>query len=237
MAGSGVVRGELVTGPILDRQELLEGVTYERRQGSVVLRMDTPWQALSSAVLGGGRRHAHSLLHLEVPKTYRGERPERDLRAAARDLGLAGPTIGLMTAVDLARTQLLAGSAAGVSLRALITVGLGNLARPGESGGEGPGTINIIVVCGRKVAENAAVELAMLIAEAKAAALLQARVRTSDGGLASGTSTDAIAILWHRSGHAEFRHAGSATELGTAAGQIVTHAVVGALRANRMETR
>ncbi|MGD0247780.1 MAG: adenosylcobinamide amidohydrolase [Candidatus Limnocylindrales bacterium] len=228
---------QVVTGPVLERHELLEGVTYERREGSVVLRMATAWQALSSAVLWGGRRHARSLLHLEVPKTYRCDSPGRDLRAAARELGLAGPTIGLMTAVDLAETQLLAGSAEGVALRALITVGLGNLGRPRGGAATGPGTINVIVVCGRKVAESAAVELAMLVAEAKAAALMEAGVRTPDGALASGTSTDGIAILWHRSGREEFRHAGSATELGNTAGQIVTDAVVRALRGNAVAMR
>jgi adenosylcobinamide amidohydrolase len=215
----------VVLGPVIERHELLDGVAYERRPGSVVLILAAPWQVLSSAVLGGGRRHAHSLLHLQVPKTYRCDRPERDLRKASRDLGLPGPTVGLMTAVDLTETQLVAGLADGVALRAVITVGLSNASRPGARGPTGPGTINIIVLCGRKLAEAAAVELAMLVAEAKAAALVEAGIRTPGGALASGTSTDAVAILWHRSGLHEFRHAGSATELGTAVGRIIGAAI------------
>lgn len=84
----------LAEGPVLERQELLEGVAYERRAGVVTLTLASPWQVLSSAVLGGGRRHARSLIHLQVPLSYNCSRPERDLRAAVRSLGLAGPTLG-----------------------------------------------------------------------------------------------------------------------------------------------
>lgn len=210
---------------IIERHELLEGAAYERREGVVSLRLAAPWQVLSSAVLGGGRRHARSLVHLQVPLSYRCDRPERDLQAAARALALDGPTVGLMTAVDLAETQLFAARAEETELRALITVGLRNAARPGEPAPGGPGTINIVLLCAQRLAEAAAIELAMLAAEAKAAAIVEAGIRTQGGLAASGTSTDAIAILWQRTTGSEFRHAGSATELGSVVGRIVSDAV------------
>src|SRR6266540_7098033 len=114
----------IADGAILERHEVLEGAAYERRDGVVVLRLAAPWQVLSSAVLGGGRRHVRSLIHLQVPLSYDCDRPERDLRRAARDLALNGPTVGLMTAVDLAETQLFAARAGDVEVRAIITVGL-----------------------------------------------------------------------------------------------------------------
>lgn len=215
----------LAEGPVLERQDLLEGVAYERRAGVVSLALAAPWQVLSSAVLGGGRRHARSLVHLQVPLSYRCTRPERDLRSAARSLGLAGPTVGLMTAVDLAETQLFAARAAEADLRALVTVGLRNAARPGEPAPTGSGTINVVLLCERRLGDAAAVELAMLVAEAKAAALVEAGIQTPGGRAASGTSTDAIAILWRRSGDRELRHAGSATAIGSVVGRIVTDAV------------
>ncbi|MGH2716689.1 MAG: adenosylcobinamide amidohydrolase [Thermoleophilaceae bacterium] len=210
---------------MLERHELLDGVRYERRRGVVTLCMAAPWQVLSSAVLVGGRRHVRSLVHLQVPLSYRCERPERDLRAAVRSLGLDGPTVGLMTAVDLAETQLFAARAADVDVRAIVTVGLRNAARAGEHVRARPGTINIVLLCARRIGEAAAVELAMLAAEAKAAALVEAGVTTPSGRVASGTSTDAIAILWRRTSGREVRHAGSATQLGSAVGRIVTDAV------------
>lgn len=214
---------------VRERQELLAGVVYEQREGSVVLRLDAPWQVLSSAVLGGGRRHARGVLNLHVPVTYADDRPERTLRDAARALGLSRPVVGLMTAVDLAQTQLFAGQAEGAAVRAVITVGLRNASRPGDPAVAAPGTINAIFVCEAPLREAAAVELAMLLAEAKAATLVESGLRTSSGRRASGTSTDALAILWRRARGRELRHAGAATELGELAGRIMTSAIESAI--------
>ncbi len=221
---------------VRERQELLRGVVYERRDGSVALRLDAPWQVLSSAVLGGGRRHARGVVNLHIPATYRGDHPERDLRDAARTLGLAGPVVGLMTAVDLADTQVVAGQTGGAAVRAVITVGLRNASRPGEPAVRAPGTINAIFLYEARLREAAAIELAMLLAEAKAATLIESGLRTSSGRRASGTSTDAVAILWRRARGPEVRHAGAATELGELAGRIMTEAIESTLARMRVQT-
>lgn len=221
-------------GGLLDQQELFTGALFERRAGSVVLRLDPAWQVLSSAVLGGGRRHARAIIHVQVPSSYRGTRPERDLRSAARELSLPGPVIGLMTAVDLAQTQIFAGQAEGsVAVRALVTVGLRNVSRPGEAATQTPGTINAIVLCEARLRDAAAVELALLLAEAKAAALVESGLRTAGGSRVSGTSTDAVAVLWRRIKGWEIRHAGAATELGALAGGMMTSAINSELNRTR----
>lgn len=214
---------------VRDRQELLSGVLFERRDSSVVLRLDPAWQVLSSAVLGGGRRHARAVIHVQVPLSYRCDRPERDLRAAARTLSLPGPHVGLMTAVDLAETQLFSGQAQGAAVRALITVGLRNLSRPGQTARCAPGTINAILLCDTRLRDAAAVELAMLLSEAKAAALVESGLLTPNGEPASGTSTDAVAILWRRGKGRELRHGGAATELGALAGGMMSAAIAAEL--------
>jgi adenosylcobinamide amidohydrolase len=218
--------------PILERHELLEGAMYERREGVVTIRLATAWQVLSSAALGGGRRHVRSVLNLQVPLSYDSDHPERDLRRAARGLSLDGPTVGLVTAVDLAETQLFAARAEDAEVRALITVGLPAAARPRELEPGKPGAIIVVVLCARRLAEGAAIELAMLASEAKAAAIVDAGVRMRTGRSASGTSTDAIAILWQRVLGREFGHAGSATEVGAVVGRIVTDAVTSRLETN-----
>lgn len=214
---------------VRERRELLSGVIFERRDSSVVLRLDPAWQVLSSAVLGGGRRHARAMVHLQVPLSYRCDHPERDLRTAARSLSLPGPVVGLMTAVDLAQTQLLTGEAEGTAIRALITVGLANLSRPGEAAREAPGTINAIFLCETRLRDAAAVELAMLLTEAKAAALVESGLRTPRGDRASGTSTDAVAVFWRRSKGRELRHGGAATDLGSVVGAMMSAAIVAEL--------
>jgi adenosylcobinamide amidohydrolase len=217
--------------PILERHELLEGATYERRAGVVILRLATSWQVLSSAVLGGGRRHVRSLLCLQVPTSYDCDRPERDLRRAARELALDGPIVGLVTAVDLAETRLFAARAGDAEVRVLITVGL-RTARPGDVAPDPAGAINVVLLCARRLAEGAAIELAMVASEAKAAAILRSGVPTRTGRSARGTRADAIAILWRRVLGREFRHAGSATEIGAVVGRIVTDAIASRLDTN-----
>lgn len=211
---------------VLEWHDLLPGVRFERRATSVALRFDSPWQVLSSAVLGGGWRHARSLIHRHVPLTYRGDRPERDLRDVASSLGLTGPTVGLMTAVDLAHTQVLSAVAEGAAIRALVTVGLGNATRPGDPATvTGPGTINTILLVDRPIRPAAALELAMVLTEAKAAVLVESGLTTPSGARASGTSTDAVAIFWRRTAGREIRHSGAATELGLAAGRMMGAAI------------
>ena len=216
-------------GAVRERQELLSGVVYERRDGALVLRLDAPWQVLSSAVRGGGRRHARAVVNLHVPFTYRSERPERDLREAARALGLVGPVVGLMTAVDLTEAQVFAGQVGETAVRAVITAGLRNASHPGDPAADAPGTINTIFLCATGLRDPAAVELVMLIAEAKAAAMIESGLVTPSGRRASGTSTDAIVILWRQTRGPEIRHAGASTGLGDLAGRIMTSAVEAAL--------
>jgi iron complex transport system ATP-binding protein len=216
----------MIETAVREQHELLAGVVYERHEAATCLRLDRPWQALSSAVLGGGRRHIRSLVHLQVPVDYDGASPAQDLREATRELVLAGPSIGLMTAVDLSKTQVFAAHAAGVAIRALITVGVGNASRAGSPTTYRPGTINTVLLVEGRLSDPAAVELVIVMSEAKAAALAEAGVRTTRGEVATGTSTDAVAILWRRAGgDREIRHGGSATELGMAAARIVSTAI------------
>jgi len=210
----------LVESTVLDRQHLLPGVLFERRGEVVTLVFSAPWQSLASALLSGGRRHARSLVHLHVPPGYASQRPEHDLRTAGRALGLPGPTIGLMTAVDLAETQIFAALAEGVSVRALITVGLSDATRRGRVSHQPGGTINVIVLIENRLSDAAAVEVATLVAESKAASLVEAGIRTRDGRLASGTNGDAVVILWRRVPGPELRRAGSATAVGTTVGSM-----------------
>jgi iron complex transport system ATP-binding protein len=220
-----MVNDDGAVGVVLERQELLSGVVYERRDRSIVLRLDAPWQVLSSAVLGGGRRHARAVLNLRVSLAYRNMHPERDLREAARALELPGPVVGMMTAVDLAEAQVFAGQVGETALRAVITAGLRNASRPGDPAVGTPGTINAVFLCATRLRDPAAVELAMLIAEAKAAAMVESGLVTTSGRRASGTSTDAVAILWRQTRGPEIRHAGASTGLGELAGRIMSAAV------------
>ncbi|MCI3920931.1 adenosylcobinamide amidohydrolase [Paenibacillus sp. TRM 82003] len=112
---------------------------------------------------------------------------------------------------------------------AWATAGLGNAARAGRerapAGGLFPGTINVIVVVDGDLAAAAFVGAVTVAAEAKAAALLALGVRDpDDGGVATGTTTDAVVIAATRRGETA-RYAGAATYVGHAIGRSVYDAV------------
>ncbi len=208
-------------------EELLAGVTLERSRDALVIRAAEPLAVLSSAVLGGGARSARSIVNLHVPRGYDCRSPERDLRSFARRAGLASPLVGLMTAVPLEQARVLAGAADRITVRAVITVGLANVARAGQRAERhaAAGTINAIFLCDGQLRGSAAVELVALASEAKASALIEAGVRTSQGALATGTSTDATVIAWRRRATPEVRYAGSATAIGSLVARLVRDAL------------
>ncbi len=51
-------------------EQLLAGVTLERSDEALIIRAREPLQLLSTAVLGGGRRVARTILNFHVPKGY-----------------------------------------------------------------------------------------------------------------------------------------------------------------------
>lgn len=212
----------------MDGEELITGVRLERSDAAFVIRAAEPLQVLSTAVLGGGRRSARTIVNLHVPKDYACAYPERDLREFARVQTLAAPLVGLMTAVSIGTGQLLRAEDDGIVVCALVTVGLSNAVRAGARGpSESPaaGTINAIFVCDARLRDTAAIELVAIAAESKGATLAEAGVRTRDGRLASGTSTDSVVIAWRRKARRQLRFAGSATSIGNLVARLMREAI------------
>src|SRR4029079_8638742 len=89
------------------------------------------------------------------------------------------------------------------------------------------GTINTIVVVAAELTLAGAVNAVVTATEAKALSLIDRRVRTTSGDLATGTSSDAIVIASALPGagaaraSAPWRYAGTATTLGLLIGETV----------------
>ncbi len=212
----------------MEHETLFEGIVLARSVDALAVRAEDPLQVLSSAVLGGGRRSARTILSLRVPRSYDCRSPERDLRAFARKARLAAPLVGLMTAAPMESARVLAAEQDGVAVRAVVTVGIDNASRAGEPTAlPGPGTINAIFVWAARLHETAAIELVAIASEAKASALAEAGVRTASGALATGTSTDAIVIAWIARGRPRVRYAGAATPAGALVGRLMREALAG----------
>jgi len=134
--------------------------------------------------------------------------PDAHLAEVARDLGLDGPGVGLMTGVDVADRS----SATDAGVVVVATVGLGSptwaaapdgdrsrLVRRRNSrlGWPGPGTINIVGYVPAALGPAALVNAALTATEAKAQALWALGVE------ATGTASDALCVLCPAAGDGE----------------------------------
>jgi adenosylcobinamide amidohydrolase len=160
---------------------------------AVVVRFARPVRAVSSAPLGGGIGLRRFVINAQVPGSYARRDPDAHLRAIADGFGLAGDSVGMLTAADV-RAARRAGDG---GVKVLATVGLGHpilaAAPPADAGQYGEarpavGTINIVVFVPARLSDAALVNAVATATEAKVQAL-------SELGLgATGTATDAVCI-------------------------------------------
>ncbi|GAB1508731.1 adenosylcobinamide amidohydrolase [Actinophytocola sp. KF-1] len=161
-----------------------------------VWRAESPWLAVSSAVLGGGIGVRHWVVNATVANTYARLDPDRHLTEIAAALDLTGDGIGLLTAVDV--HEVVHREDGGV--RVAVTTGIG--AHPTWAAGpaavpEPVGTINAICLLPVRLTEAALVNAVATVAEAKAQALFESGVP------GTGTPTDSVVVLCPPDGPAE----------------------------------
>lgn len=213
----------------------LPGVTVTIGPRAVRISSEAPLQMLSSAVVGGGSAELREILNLHVDDRYDGERPEEDLTAAAAELGIRDPFVGVMTAAYTEYARCAARSLGGVSVAAVVSIGLSNTSSAGVTppigGGPvdgatapGPGTINVILLVDAALSPAAMVNAVITATEAKTMTLAEWAVKTSDGDPASGTSTDTVVVACTGRGE-ELRYAGPATGVGWLAARAVRAAM------------
>ena len=85
-----------------------------------------PLAVLSSAVVGGGLCRARDIVNMHVDKDYGGGSPEDDLAAFALSCGVGAAFVGLMTAAYTEHACVEAESRDGVTVAAVVSVGLSN---------------------------------------------------------------------------------------------------------------
>jgi adenosylcobinamide hydrolase len=206
-------------------------VRPELREGVLVWRLDRPWLAISSAPLGGGLGERLWVLNATVPSGYDRLDPDAHLRELASRLSLAGPGIGLLTAVEV--RDVVHETDSGVL--ASVTTGLGGYptwaAAPAsasasasdEATAHRPGTVNAVCWLPVRLRDAALVNAVATVAEAKAQAFREAGVP------GTGTATDATALLCPVDGPAE-PFGGPRSPVGSALARAVHAAVRAGLR-------
>jgi adenosylcobinamide amidohydrolase len=167
----------------------------ERPDGPVLIwRPTEPLVAVSSGPLGGGIGLRSWVLNLTVPMSYGRLDPDVHLTEVARDLGLDGPGVGLMTGADVSDRTI----AVDTGAVAVATVGLGSptwaAAPDGDHRRFAPGTINIVGYVPVPLSPAALVNAALTATEAKTQALSELGIE------ATGTATDAVCVLCAEAG-------------------------------------
>jgi iron complex transport system ATP-binding protein len=177
---------------------MIAGVTVEIGREAVWVRSTEPLRVISSAVVGGELTTTRHVVNMHVPIGYRGARPADDIRGFARRLGIDEPFVGLMTAAWTHEAVTASEAQDGVTVTAVVTVGLGGAVSAGLSPPAPcrPSTINSIVLIDGRLEAAAAVNAVITATEAKAAALAAAGVVTPGGAPATGTVTDSVVVAW-----------------------------------------
>ncbi|MDD5467528.1 MAG: adenosylcobinamide amidohydrolase [Anaerolineales bacterium] len=185
---------------------------------------------LSSALVGGGLGEARAIINLHVDKDYNNDDPASDLRVFARQRGVPEPFAGMMTAAYVERAGAANYAHAGCTVSAVVTAGLSNASAAGLSppASSQPGTINMILLVESALTPTAMVDALICATEAKCDVLRERGVRTRQGYLATGTSTDAALVAC--TGHgAAVQYAGSGTLTGWLVARAARQALVEAL--------
>ena len=202
----------------MDEPQLLSRHEDGAELAIALWRFRSPLLALSSAPYGGGWGKRRWILAAQVTGGYNRADPAGHLARMARGLELDGPGIGMLTAVDVRVVS--TGREDGVAVAA--TVGLSHPSwAAAETGSSVPatGTVNIIAVLSRRLSRAALVNAVMTVTEAKSQALWEA------GFAATGTPSDAVAVLCPPSGPAE-AYGGPRSRWGSRLARAVHRAVL-----------
>lgn len=204
---------------------MIHGIEVEAGPEAVVVTSASPLSVVSSAAVGGGVCAVRAIVNLHVPKNYPCADPAADLTRFCRGRGIPEPYVGLLTSAWTEKAELVLEATQGIAVLAVVTVGLGNPLAAGVSPlvvGH-PSTINTIVLIDGDPEPAALVNAVITATEAKVLALGEAGVRSPEGILASGTSTDAVVIAATGRGRS-CRFGGPASELGWVVARAVRRA-------------
>ncbi|GKU78778.1 adenosylcobinamide amidohydrolase [Paenibacillus sp. L3-i20] len=210
------------------------GVRLKLEEDRIEMTLPQLMHTLSSCVLPGGFSYANNIVNWKVPLHYNCTDPIADLEQQCANWGFnPSNTVGFITAAKLTHASIIEHEGDHFRLLCCTTVGTRNAARAGLPrevySAYTAGTINTIVAIDGQMTQSAMVNAVITATEAKAAALQElAIVERISGEIATGTTTDAIAICvsQHSSWNAVHAYAGAATSIGCAIGEAVYKSVI-----------
>ncbi len=201
---------------------MIEGVTIDVDAEAVVVAARQPLHVVSSAIVGGGAISARAVINVHVPKGFDGAEAMAVLSSFARRRTVPAPWVGLLTGAATERAECAHAAADGIRASAVVTIGLSNRSAAGRSAPQPwrSSTINTILIVDAAPEPAALVNLVITATEVKALALAAGGVRTREGEVASGTSTDAVVVAATGRGP-RCRFGGPLSALGACAAQAL----------------
>jgi adenosylcobinamide hydrolase len=211
----------------------IHGISLHADDEVLHLHSRKPLSILSSSFFGGGFLRASHILNANVPEDYCSDDPAADLQHMAARCGVDAPFVGLLTAVPMRKARVAFAEEDGLRVAAVVTAGVGNATSAGITQPwrvSVPDTINIILLLDAQPSQAAMLNAIITATEAKCAVLHAMNIRTPDGELATGTSTDTVTVAATGEGAVQ-PYAGPATVLGWLIAKTVREAVEASLRA------
>lgn len=186
-----------------------------------------PHVCLSHAPYRGALRAARSVVIHETRNEELTLEVDPLALLASRMAAVDPRGVGMLTSRHVSAAVVHAATHEDLRAVALVTAGLSNAVRVGDTPGplRGWGTINIACHIDAPLTTTALVEALAIVAEARTTAVVEARVRSRrSDSIATGTGTDCIAILAPRHTSARASYAGKHTALGHVIGEATLRA-------------
>jgi iron complex transport system ATP-binding protein len=210
--------------------DIRDKVTVKANDEMITIKTIHPFKVFSSALVGAGFQWATHFVNRHVPKDYRCDDACEEMKQYLRIHNFdIHRTIGMMTAVRLEDGVYIHMKEERFSLLTVVTAGVGNAvdiskAWEREMIVQEPGTINMMIFIDGHLTEAAYAQAMMTATEAKVKALFDEQIIDSETGtMATGTSTDCIAIAATQKGY-YFEYAGTITSIGKVIGRSVYEA-------------
>ncbi len=215
---------------IISYKSNIPNINIYIEKDDIVIISKKKLQCLSNAAINGGRIRSDSIVNHHVSLDFDHRNLEDVLKPIKDKFILSDSMIGLLTAVEMDEAILKNGNVDDIDYTFILTAGLTNVSSPkidnsnilkmDEISNYKPGTINIILLVNCKMTEHAIVNLFIIITEAKVLLLNMLNVRTTEGRLATGTSTDTIVVGFTGEGQL-VEWSGYATNFGQSIGQTI----------------
>ena len=218
--------------PTAESESLLDGVTLAWSANVLRVSSRTPLRVLSSANIGDDLALTRNIVAMPVEGTQEPADPEQQLHDWAMQAGIQEPFVGVLTTAVGKNCIQATEATAKWKLAALLIADLATRCSAGKTkpeDGKTAGSIDIIILTDASLTMGAMVSAMVTATEAKVRALVENRVTTSEGYVATGAPADSVVVACLSKGE-RIRQAGSTTQLGYLIGKVVHEGLTRALQ-------